>query len=88
MKHEPITTANALSFVAGFWYVLCVLWVVLSQNSYMGVIKSWFRGVDFSFLPPAAPNLNSMTIGLITFVGFAWISGYFFATCYNKLLKR
>lgn len=88
MKHEPNATANALALVGVIWYVLCVAWVAISQNSYMGVMSTWFHGVDFKSFPPATPDFGSMTIGLVTFVGFAWISGYMFALAYNSFIKN
>lgn len=88
MKHEPRATANAAAAVGGIWYILCVLWVAFSQGSYMGVMSTWFHGVDFKSLPPATPDIGSMTIGLITFVGFVWISGYVFAIFYNQFAKK
>ncbi len=88
MKKDPTATANALALVAGAWYILCVLWVVVSKGSYMGVMSTWFHGVDFNALPPSTPSLGSITIGLITFIGFAWISGYMFAVAYNQFERR
>ena len=88
MKHEPNTTAQALAIVGGMWYVLCVLWVFVSKSSYMGVMSSWFHGVDFKSLPPTTPDLGSIIFGLVTFVGFAWVSGYLFAVFYNQFLKK
>lgn len=88
MKHEPKATAHAIALVGGAWYVLCVLWVAVSQGSYMGIMSSWFHGVDFAALPPATPDMGSITVGLLTFVGFAWISGYAFTVAYNYFLKK
>ena len=88
MKKDPKATAHALAIVAGLLYVLCVLWIIISKGSYMGVMSTWFHGIDFNALPSATPTLDAMTIGLITFIGFAWISGYFFAVIYNRLLNR
>lgn len=88
MKHEPKATANALAIVGAVWYVLCVLWVMISKSSYMGVIGSWFHGVDFNALPQVTLTANSALLGLVSFVAFAWISGYFFAVVYNKFLSK
>ncbi|OGK19604.1 hypothetical protein A3G67_01025 [Candidatus Roizmanbacteria bacterium RIFCSPLOWO2_12_FULL_40_12] len=88
MKHEPKVTANALAVVGGIWYVLCVFWVMVSKSSYMGIIGSWFHGVDFNALPTATLTTSSVLTGLVSFVAFAWISGYIFAVAYNKFLKK
>ncbi len=88
MKHEPKVTANAIAFVAGAWYVLCVLWVVFSKGSYMGMMSTWFHGVDYGALPTIDLTMSSVLIGFMSFVVFAWISGYFFAVAYNKFLKK
>lgn len=88
MKHEPKATATALALVAGAWYVLCVLWVVGSRSSYMGVMSTWFHGVDYKALPNTTMTVSSILVGLVSFVSFAWISGYFFAVVYNKFIKK
>ncbi len=88
MKHEPYATANALATVAGAWYVICVLLIVVSKSSYMGIIGSWFHGVDYNALPTTTLTTSSVLLGLVTFVGFAWISGYFYAVFYNKFAKK
>lgn len=88
MKHESYATANALALIGGVWYILCVVWIAVSRSSYMEVMGKWFHGVDFKSLPPTVPTMGSITIGLITFVGFAWISGYVFAVFYNKFVKK
>lgn len=88
MKHEPKATANALALVGGAWYVLCVLWVIVFKSSYMGIIGSWFHGVDFNALPTTTLTTSSVLTGLVSFVAFAWVSGYFFAVSYNKFLKN
>ncbi len=88
MKHEPKGTANAMAFIAGVWYVLCVLWVVFSKGSYMGMMSTWFHGVDYGALPTADLAMSSALTGFMSFVVFAWISGYMFAVAYNHFLKR
>lgn len=88
MKKDPRATANALALTAGLWYVVCVLWVLVSRGSYMGVMSTWFHGVDFNALPTTMPSVSSLTVGLISFTGFAWISGYIFALAYNRFAKQ
>ena len=87
MKHDVKATANSLAVVGGVWYVLCVLWVLVSKSSYMGVIGSWFHGVDFNMLPKTTLSLSSIILGFVSFVVFSWISGYFFAKVYNVFVK-
>ena len=88
MKHDPKATANALALVGAGWYVLCVLWVVVSKSSYMGVMSTWFHGVDYNALPSTSLTANSTLVGFVSFVIFSWISGYFFAVFYNKFVKK
>lgn len=88
MKHEPKATANALAMIGGVWYVSCVLWVVVSRSSYMGVMSTWFHGVDYKALPTTTMTVSSILVGLVSFIAFAWLSGYFFAVAYNKFIKK
>jgi hypothetical protein len=87
MEHNPKATANALAIVGGGWYVLCVLWVLVSRNSYMGILGTWFHGVDYNALPSTSLSFGSVVVGLVSFVVFAWVSGYSFAVVYNKFIK-
>lgn len=87
MKHQPTTTANALAVLGAIWYMLCVLWVLISRSSYMGIMATWFHGVDFNALPSTTLTFGSVIFGFISFVVFAWVSGYFFAKLYNYFAK-
>lgn len=88
MKHEPKATANALALVGGAWYLLCVFWVAVSRGSYMGVMGTWFHGVDYNTLPSTTLTLSSVLVGFLSFVVFAWVSGYFFAIAYNNFARK
>ncbi len=88
MKKDPQATANALAVVGGAWYALCVVWIAVSKASYMGIMGTWFHGVDYGALPSAPLTINSALVGLVSFVAFAWISGYFFAVVYNYFVKK
>lgn len=83
MKKDPKATAHTLAVVAGAWYILCALLILVSKGTYMGIMSTWFHGIDFNALPQARPEMSSLIMGLITFVGFAWITGYAFAAVYN-----
>lgn len=88
MKKDSQATANALATVAGAWYLLCVLWIMVSKSSYMGIMGSWFHGVDYNALPSVTLTTNSAIVGFISFVAFAWVTGYLFATFYNSFVKK
>lgn len=88
MKHDPKTTANALTVVGSGLYVICVAWTSFSRNSFMGVMNTWTHGIELSALPSKTPDFGSLTIGLITFAAATWLTGYAFAVVYNKLVQN
>jgi len=87
MKKDINATANALAVVGGGAYLICVVWIYFSMSSYMGVMGSWFHGIDFQALPTKQLELGSWLWGFITFTVFSWLVGYFFAYFYNTFIK-
>src|SRR3990167_8919427 len=87
MKCDTKASANATAIVGGAAYLICVVWVYFSKSSYMGVMSSWFHGVDFKGLPAKQLELGSAFWGFITFTVFLWLVGYFWAYFYNKFTK-
>ena len=88
MKHNPKATANALAVVGGVLYLICAAWTLFSRGSFMGVMNTWAHGVELSALPSKTPDLGTLTIGFVTFVLAAWVTGYAFAVCYNYFAKN
>ena len=88
MKHNPMATANALATVGGILYVICAGWVMVSRNSFMGMMGTWAHGVRLSALPTNQPDLGTLVVGFITFVLAAWLTGYVFANVYNSFLGK
>lgn len=88
MKHDPKATANALVVVGGGLYIICAAWILLSRDSFMGVINTWVHGIDLSALPSKTPDLGTLLMGLLTFVISAWLTGYVFAVVYNNFVRK
>ncbi len=87
MKCDIKASANATAVVGGAAYLICVAWVYFSRSSYMGIMSSWFHGIDFKELPTKQFELGSALWGFITFTVFLWLVGYFWAYFYNKFTK-
>lgn len=85
--HKPKATANALAVVGGALYVICAVWTLISRESFMGVMGSWAHSIDMNALPQKTPDFGLLTIGFITFVLAARVTGYAFAVVYNKFAK-
>jgi len=87
MKHEPITTGNALGAVVGITYIVCAIGVALAPDLALYLARSWFHGIEIQ-----ASTFNRtpdmVIIGFLSAVAGAWILGYLFATIYNSLLKK
>jgi hypothetical protein len=45
---RPIPLANASAIVAALLYVLCALFVAIAPDAFMGVVRSWFHGVQLA----------------------------------------
>lgn len=88
MKHDPKATANALALVGAALYIVCAAWVLVSKDSFMGVMNTWAHSIDLGAVPSKMPTFGEIVVGLITFTAAAWVSGYAFAKAYNYFLSK
>lgn len=86
MKLNEKALANALAIFMGLVYVLCALFVTLLPDLSRLVATSWFHGIDLSLIWTGEGRPN-FVLGLISAVGLSWLSGWAFASTYNKLAK-
>ena len=86
MKHNEMTTANALAVTMGSIYVACALLVAVFPAFFRTVATSWFHGWNMELLWTGAPRGNFI-LGLVSSMVGSWLVGYLFAWTYNKFLK-
>ncbi len=88
MKHNPLTTANAIAATTAIVYVVCRVLVGLFPEISMNVAKSWFHGIDISKISAWNLSTESFILGIVSATIFAWLVGYLFAVLYNYFLKQ
>lgn len=88
MKHDPMTTANALATTTAVIFVACRILVGLLPDLSFTVAQSWFHGIQLAKLSSWDLTLSSFFLGLITATIGAWLVGWCFAHCYNMYLKK
>ena len=88
MKHNPMTTANAVGATTAIVYVVCRLLVGLFPAAMMNVARSWFHGIDISKISAWNFSTESFILGIASATIGAWLVGYLFAKLYNYFLKQ
>ena len=88
MKHNPLTTANAVGVTTAIVYVVCRVLVGLFPEISMNVARSWFHGIDISKISAWNLSAESFILGIISATVFAWLVGYLFAVLYNYFLNQ
>ena len=87
MKHNPLTTANAVAATTAIVYVACRLLVGLFPEISMNVAKSWFHGIDISKISAWNLSTEAFILGIVSATIGAWLVGYLFARLYYYFLK-
>jgi hypothetical protein len=88
MKHDPMTTANAVATTTAVVYVVCRVLVGLFPDISFIVAQSWFHGIELSKLSSWNLTMGSFILGIISATVGAWLVGWCFAHCYNMYLKK
>lgn len=88
MKYNPTATANALAITSGIFYVACRVLVGLFPGLMFSIAQSWFHGVGLVQSDLLDLTLTDFSIGIVSLVIFAWITGYTFAVVYNYFSKK
>ena len=87
MKHDPMTTANAVAATTAIIYVICRLLVGLFPAASFTVAQSWFHGIQLTQLGTWNLTFSNLLLGVISSTVLAWLVGYLFAYLYNYFLK-
>lgn len=85
MKLNEKAAANAGGVLGAAYYVGCYLIATFLPNLYKAVAVSWFHMINITGIWKDRPE--GLILGLISFTVFSWVSGWLFASVYNKLNK-
>ncbi|MEK7526211.1 MAG: DUF5676 family membrane protein [Patescibacteria group bacterium] len=86
MKLNKLALANAFAAVAIVYYIACVALIASMPGVYKMMMQSWMHGIDLSKSWMMRPSFN--LVGVVTFVGLAWISGWVVAYFYNMFTAK
>ena len=87
---KPIAFANSLSLLSFAAFLICIIWALVHQDSFVAFWNSWVHGFNLELLVPedGLSIISFSTIfGLISFTVSSWIAGYFIAWLYNRFAK-
>lgn len=88
MKHDPMTTANALATTTAAIYIACRVLIGLFPDLSFAVAQSWFHGIEIQKLGSWSLDMGSFVLGLVSITVTGWLLGWCFAHCYNMYLKK
>ncbi|MBI1863923.1 hypothetical protein HYS03_01805 [Candidatus Woesebacteria bacterium] len=84
-KLNEMALANAFAALGFIFYAACFVIITTAPDLYKSIAQSWFHGVDLSQIWKG--NQDNFLLGLITFTGSSWISGWLLAWFYNRFSK-
>lgn len=88
MKHNPITTANAVGATTAIIFVVCRIGVGLFPDLSFTLAQSWFHGIELTKLGSWNLTAESFVLGLVSATIGAWLVGYLFANLYNLFFEE
>ncbi len=88
MKHNPVTTANAVGVTTAIVFVACRILVGLFPDISFTIAQSWFHGLQLTKLETWNLSFSDFLLGLISSTITAWVVGFIFAKVYNSFAKR
>ena len=80
MKIEKMTFANALALTTLILWVACAIIIALSPSLYMQTGGWWVHSV----LRKPMMTMGSFSLGGITMVAVAWVTGFVFGWSYEQ----
>lgn len=87
MKHNPLTTANAVGATTAIVFLACRLLIGLFPDLSFTIAQSWFHGVELTKLGSWNLTTESFVLGIVSATIGAWLVGYLFASFYNFFIK-
>lgn len=86
MRLSESAFANASAVLTGIVYLACSILIVLFPDFFKIVSQSWFHGINLETIWTGGVRGNFL-LGLFTAVAGTWVTGWLFASLYNKLAK-
>lgn len=87
MKHDPLTTANAVGVTTAIVFLACRFLIGLFPDLSFTIAQSWFHGIELTKLGSWNLTTEAFVLGLVSATIGAWLVGYLFATLYNFFIK-
>ena len=85
---KPQAFANAYTIVGIGLYIGCRVLTLVVPDLLFAVGQSWFHTFNMDAVSSVVSmDLNTFLLGGITFGVLAWLTGYAFASTYNRLAK-
>lgn len=85
MKLNEKGVAGASAVLGAIFFMVCYGLVIFAPTIYRDIAQSWAHGVDLSLI--WRPRAGNFLVGLISFSGVSYLSGWAFALLYNKMVK-
>lgn len=88
MKLNAGKFAKAAAVVMGIWYVVCATLVSIAPVMASTLFGMMVHMVNLDQFVAMRLTIGSLTIGFLEAVLLAYITGWGFATAYNKFVKE
>jgi hypothetical protein len=84
---NKLAFANSLAVLAAAIYVLFGILALVSPRAFQLLFNAQFFGANVaSLIPKVRPSVGSV-VTLVIVVGMAWVTGYVWASLYNRFAK-
>src|SRR3989338_4369354 len=89
-QHElnPVLVGKALAATTAIFYLACIALIAIYPQATMDLFAKMFHGIDISKIATAPASIDSILIGLVEIIIYAYLAGWLFARIYNYLLKK
>jgi hypothetical protein len=85
MKLKEIAFANTAGILGAVYFVGCYVVAWFVPDLYKSIAESWAHMVNLAGIWKSGPD--NFGIGIISFTGVSWLTGYLFAWLYNRFNK-
>ncbi|HEX6977199.1 MAG TPA: DUF5676 family membrane protein [Patescibacteria group bacterium] len=86
MKLNQMAVANTFGIVAALYFIGCAILATFAPDIYKTVAQSWFHSVNLSAV--WKPSQDGFLVGLVTFTGVSWVTGWLGALIYNSFTRK
>jgi len=89
-QHElnPVLVGKALAATTAIFYLACIALIAIYPQATMDLFAKMFHGIDISKIATAPASIDSILIGLVEIIIYAYLAGWLFARIYNYFLKK